>query len=120
MDDEPDKVTRIEDITQLRNDVLWWTNIPYETFQEAQLQHAAWIKSSAFLRVSPIDVLEEWGVSDPDPERRVEILVRFFSRLLQTVIEASPDVTFSQYSLQKEIGAQIGRASCRERVCQSV
>src|SRR3546814_17079861 len=87
MDDEPDKVTRIEDITQLRNDVLWWTNIPYETFQEAQLQHAAWIKSSAFLRVSPIDVLEEWGVSDADPERRVEILVRLFSRMLQRLEE---------------------------------
>src|SRR3546814_15688501 len=37
IDDEPDKVRRIEDITQLRNDVLRWNNITYETFQEAQL-----------------------------------------------------------------------------------
>src|SRR3546814_21124936 len=109
---------RIGGPNELSTETIWWTNISYEFFfKKTEAWRNPWLRHDKYLVASPSDVLREWGYDPKEVSSDFvcQFVAKAFGRVMQLafkiVREADPRV---------RMDAEIGRASCRERVCQYV
>lgn len=54
---------RISGVNELSTEVIWWTNISYESFyKRTEAWRSPWLRHDKYLVVSPRELLLEWGI----------------------------------------------------------
>lgn len=56
------KPARISDLQELRNDVVWLTNIAYSEFNLHDLRKIPWLRPESYIPINNVNILSEWGV----------------------------------------------------------
>jgi hypothetical protein len=86
---------RISGINELPTDVIWWTNIAFDSFyKRTDAWRSPWLRHDKYLVVGPKDVLKEWGM-DPktaDAMQAAPIISTFFDRIMRMSFRLIRDV----------------------------
>ena len=86
---------RISGINELSTDVIWWTNITFESFyKKTEAWRSPWLRHDKYLVVSPRDVLQEWAI-DPNNvggDFAAQIVSQVFDRIMRISFNLIRDV----------------------------
>lgn len=113
------KAQRLELITDIPSDVIWWTNLPYAACNKSALGGMSNIRYNKFLVISPEDCLMEWGYKPKSlkPEQFAVFVSRLFNRIMMIsfnlIIEMEPrrniHEVFSTRELRNDFAAVLPR-----------
>ncbi len=78
------KATRIDSVSELPTDVLWWSNLPYAAFSHPAIGNMSNLRYSKFLTISPEECVMEWGFNPASLSRPdfTTFVSRLFSRIM--------------------------------------
>ena len=101
--------------TELRNDVVWLTNISYQDFYQSPISKAPWFRSSSYLPITDVTMMREWGVLANDMSMGVysRTVSVFFTRICLIAFKLAkkidPRVTMSDFFVTNTLASDLGQ-----------